>query len=177
MCLQSFYSQSFFPQVILKDFFLTLCCLTMSLWYIWDFVFSQAGNLCSFHLSHKIILILEIILTNLLNTASYFLVSPGTIRNNLNFLNVSFIFKGEIIFVESYQCRYPTYQELPTKIILCFSLQGPVFVSFSTLLFWLRTPDGNGSVDSVYVWLGAHLGFCVLKDRQLASLLCLQSGG
>lgn len=25
--------------------------------------------------------------------------------------------------------------------------------------------------------LGAHLGFCFLKDRQLASLLCLQSGG
>lgn len=29
---------------------------------------------------------------NLLNTASYFLVSPGTIRNNLNFLNQCFIY-------------------------------------------------------------------------------------
>lgn len=27
--------------------------------------------------------------TNLLNTTSYFLVSPGTIRNNLNFLSQS----------------------------------------------------------------------------------------
>lgn len=113
--------------------------------------------------------------TNLLNTTSYFLVSPGTIRNNLNFLSQSMFhlyLKVKLSLLRAISVGIPHIKSYQLRQFCVFLCKDQFFVSFSKLLSWLRTPYGNGSVDSVYVWLGGPFGVLFPKG-QTASFLAL----